>query len=827
MENKQTSTTQQDDLSIREIFDFVWRLKFPIIICAFICSVCAFFYIRMQDKIYERSAWVMLNNNDGSNSELQMITELSGRTTAKKIDNEVFILKTPSMSRKVVEELDLNYRYFHYRLPIGDRFNSKGNPLSIKRQEYYNDNPFELRVISDELLPEDERTGSVRITFKDLGDGAFYISKVLVDGKKVKLDEKVHAYGESIVLGKTKVSLEQINRNAMKEGYKYAASWSTPTIAAKGFSAKLNVEVQGRSNSVSRSDVVELTMQDNCPDRASEFLNTLINLVNIEARKYSNQGSLNAIEFIDQRLVAISSELDDAESNYKQYQSSQTIVDITTQSQTTVAIENENQRKLNDVSIQLELLKMIRESLDNTSGSRYNVLPANLGLSDAGLNSTLIAYNNMVTERNRMVSNSSENNPRVLQMNTQLDDSKTAILISIDNLERVYNITKRELEKTSRANLNKMSAIPEQQFELQQLGRKLEIIEPLYLMLQQKREETQIKMYSEIDNFRILETAFGSDRPISPKTKRILLLAFLVGCCLPVGFVWLRMQLKTTVETKKDLTDVLDTPILAVLPKSEKGLVLIPQYGRDGMSESFRMLRSNLRFFVDAQVIQVTSSVPGEGKSFVSSNLAISLSHLGKKVLLIGMDLRKPTLHKFFSETQFSPDRSVVKYLVGRSSSAEYLPLSAVGFPGLSVIYAGPVPPNPTELLYSEKIENMIAKYRTMFDYIIIDSAPYLPVPDSSIVNKFVDATLFVTRAEYTRLDLIPQIKEAIYSETNPVKCPGLILNAFDGSSKRYQYGYGNGYGYGYGKKHGYGYGYGYGYGTDNDTVEEKLEDEA
>lgn len=816
---------QADAMSLREMFDFVWRLRYWIAASAFVFLCLGFLYTRMQTKMYERTAWIMLNNNDGTSNEMAMLSEMTGgRTVAKKIDNEVFILKTPSMSAKVVEELGLNYRYYRYGRAIADgKLASGKGPLSTKLYEYYKNSPYTLYVHNDELLPANMRVNSISIDIRHKGANDFVVRQMTVNGKEYKFTKEVQHYGDSLVVGSSVVciNLDSESDEALLEGGKYLCSWTTPENAAKYFQDILSVNVQGAKTQ--RSDVIELKMTDAIIARAEDFINTLAITANNEARQYANQASVNTINFIDQRLGAIAKDLDEVESEYRNYQSTRALADLSQQSSATISADQQYQNRLNEVDLQLSILSMISEYISTDAQGDHKVVPANLGLSDAGLNSTLTSYNTLISERNRMLANSSESNPRVVNANAQLDEMRRGILVSIENLNRVYRITRQEVAKSLSVSRSKMSSIPEQQFELQQIGRKREIIEPLYLLLQQKREETQIKMYSEIDNFRILESAFGSSTPISPSTSKIMLMALILGCALPVGLVWLRMQLKNKVETKEDVTKVLSTPVLATIPKadSEKG-VLITSSGRDAVAESFRMLRSNLKYVKDVKVIQVTSSVPGEGKSFVSSNLALSLSHLNKRVVVVGMDIRKPALGKFFTDIKQDNTNSVVGYLIGKCTNLADLPKKSSQYPGLDIILAGPVPPNPTEILDQDNLGTLIEWLRSNYDYVVIDSAPYIPVPDSAIINKYVDTTLYVLRAEHTELATLQAIKEVMNSQTAPIKLPNLIINDFNLESTKYRYGYGKGYGYGYGYGKGYGYGYGYGKESDKETSSEK-----
>ena len=774
-QQRSSEMEQQSSTSYREILEFFWRIRWWIVGSMILVLAAGFLYVRMQTPIFQRTSWIMLNRNDGSNADLALLSTMTGRSVQKKIENEIYILKSPSLMQKVVEEKGLNMRYFQYGAPVGNRVKLARALFDVKRTEFYKNSPFEATIVQIDSLDADARIPAIYIEFKNNKGLGYTVRKAKVGGQEIDLPNDKFSYGEPMRIR--------------------------------------NVEVNGKSSSFTQLDVVTLVYKDAVPRRTEDILNTLVLRTNMEARNYANLASVSTIQFIDTRLAELARELGAAESNYKHYQSSNVVLNLDSQSQLAMTSDMGYQNQLVDVRLQLRVLDMITDYLNEPSDQMYRVIPTNIGIADVGLNAIVANYNELVAERNRLVSNSSESNPRVLGLNTELEDWQQSIKISIANLAKVYKIKEKDLVNTLDYSKKKMSSIPEQQFEVQQLSRKINIIEPLYLMLQQKREESQIAMYSQADNFRLIEAAFGSSDSIAPNAMRIYMIPLLLGFCIPPVFVWFRMQLKTKVETKDDLVKKVDATVIVFLPKAniENMGVLIPKNGRDTSSESFRMLRSNLQYLPDTHVIQVTSSTPGEGKSFIASNLALSISHVGKRVLLIGLDIRKPALHKIFPDCKVEKYNTVVGYLIGKCTDLDALVVNSSVSPTLDLIFAGPVPPNPTELLSQGREGEMINYFRDKYDYVIIDSAPYLPVSDSFIINSYVDSTLYTVRADYTDLKLLNDINDAIHSKSKPIKNVNLVLNDLNLEATKYRYGYGAGYGYGYGYGHGYGYGYGYG----------------
>ena len=793
--NRNESALYEDgSLVIRELLAYFWRLRGWIVAAVIVSLTLAFLYLRTQTPAYERTTWIKLNGNEHNlSSELSLLPGMSDISGNKRLDNEVFILKSPSLMRQVVERLGLNTRYYSKEM------------YGLRSAEYYGNNPFAMSVASS----SDKELKSVRLEFRHLAGGKFRVTGLSVNGEPVPGKKVDYAYGTPVTVGGLEFTLELRNPENMVSGKKYLSTWNTPYATAGNFVKNLSISVQGKN--AARTDIVLVSFTDSSPSRASDILDNLVVIFNQEARQYKAQTSLNIIDFIDSRLAEISGQLSDAEAGYKDYQSSRALVDNETQTSLAISNDMSYRDQLNDVRLQLQVLGMISDYMSETPEGSYRVLPANVGITDASLDAMIKNYNERVVGRERMVANSSESNPKVMAVNTELDISKRSIESSLSNLVGVYTLREKEIEKVLGRNRSHITSIPKQQLELQQFSRKMEVIEPLYLLLQQKREENQITMYGEADTFRVIEAAFGPDRPVAPNRRMIYLLALICGFLVCPFAERFRSFIRSKVETRHDVENVVDAPILAVLPNSgTKSYKLIPKGGYDSLSESFRMLRSTVQSIPDARVFQVTSSVLGEGKSFVAANLALSLAYVGMKVILVGMDLRKPALSKIF---KYEADelKSLYGYLSGKNTDLDEIITPSGVSSHLDLLPAGMIPPNPNELLARGRHEDLISQLRKRYDYIILDSTPYFPVADSSIVNKCVDATLFVVRCDYTSLKLLREINAAAHDRINPIRNLNIVINDFNRRARKYRYGYGDGYGCKSGMEYGYGYGYGYG----------------
>ena len=427
----------QDEFNIKDLLAYCWRLKWWMALCAFIALVLAFAYLRLQTPEYQRTSWIMLNKADGTNTELSILAEFSGKVVSKKIDNEIFILKSQTLLSKVVEDLDLNFRYFHYVMPVADRLRFGRSLFAVKRVEYYQNSPLKMSIIQDPLYPEQMHPSSVSVTLRNIDGRQCQIKELRVGKNEVKLPSATYTYGDSLAVEAFKFVIEKTALDDLIDGDRYVCTWHTPIATAQAFESRLTAQTNGKSMQL--TDVITLTYTDALPRRAEDILNALVLKSNYETRAYRSISMQNTLNFIDQRLAAISSELGDAESQYKDFQSSRVLVDMNSQSQMAITSDMQYRNQLTEVRVQSEILKMVSELITQSPQGEYTVIPANIGISDSGLNTIIANYNNLVAERNRMVANSSETNPRVLSLNSQLEDAKQSIVMSVSSLQRTKN----------------------------------------------------------------------------------------------------------------------------------------------------------------------------------------------------------------------------------------------------------------------------------------------------------------------------------------------------------------------------------------------------
>ena len=739
-------------------------------------------------------------------TEAALLKDITGITKTSKADNEMAILRSRTLMQRVVEQRGLNYTYGRYRV--------------VKPIIYDLDaSPFVLTYDGVENYPN---PANAEIRFVPVDSMHFRIKSVRLKQGEYPYENREYAFGEEISLWEHSFSIRPTGVYPFDYGKVFTIRMCSSELKAKFLMRNLMISSVG-GKSYQQSDIIALSYNDILPKRCEAILDALVYQYNEDARAFRNKSTNNTIAFLDERLQSISKELGQIEGQYQKYRRSNTVVDVTAQSSLSLTTDQQYEAELNKVNLQIELLGIIRDYIEHMNNAR-TVIPANIGIADTGLNATINQYNTLVMERNRMAASSSESNPLVISADTQINELLVSIRASVKNLEKSYAMQKTNIQKKLQEGKRRISNIPEQQLALSTFERQQQIKEPLYILLQQKREEAMIALYSISDQCKIVDPAINTARPTAPSKKMILMLALLLGLIIPPSFFYLKQALRISVDGKTDIVTRTSLPVIASIPLTKKSDQLIRPNGRDPHEEAIRVLRSNFRYY-PYRVYQVLSSSPGEGKTYISANIATSLAHAGKKVLLVGVDLRKPRLGQIFGIKEHT--HGVVSYLIHRTDEIESLIHHDMsGINGLDVVFAGSVPPNPSELIESERMKEFIERVKQLpYDYIIFDSSPYLPVADSVVINSYVDANLLVVRSGVTALKFVSELDTIV--ENGKLKNVAIVLNGIDMAS--HTYGYSNGYGYGhygyggYGNRGTYGYGYGYGYGFDEAKLSKKM----
>lgn len=781
MEKRQDISYVMDEgdsgLSLHDIYQIARVNWYWFVLSVIVCCIAAFVYLQWTPKIYTRTATVLIKDDSkgGTASESTAFAELDMFNVKRNVDNEILVFQSKQLMRTVAKRLHLDISYKVRK--------------SLRKVELYTHSPVSIQFLD----VEDAQTFSLEVT--PLSENEVRLSNCTdSNGANLSFNE--------IVLLKDTVETP-FGKLVITPTFYYTNYYQTTVSVTKSNLENISVSY---ANALSvalankTATIINLTLQDESIPRAEDVLNTLITVYNEEAINDKNKIMVNTSEFINERLIIIEQELGSVDTDIETYKRSQRLTDI--QSETGMYLSETSHYGKEELELQNQktLVGYVRDYLSDPSKSA-DLIPANTGISDGNIEGLISEYNTILLKRDRLISNSSEKNPVVMDLNNSLIAMKQTIVRAVDNLAVGLDVKARNVKAREQQTVQRISAVPTQQKEVLSIERQQKIKEALYLYLLNKREENALSQAMTESSARIIDPAMGSKTPIAPKSKVIILAAFILGVVIPAGSLWLIQTMNTTVRNRKDIEDALNIPFLGDIPlrdRKNKKEVVVQADGRDSITEAFHIVRTNMDFMQmrmkDMQVLMLTSFNPDAGKTFVSTNLALSLSFSDKRVVLVDLDIRKSTLSKHLTETR---RLGVTDFLSGKTNKIADLIQKSDLSDHLFVIPAGPVPPNPTQMLMSEQLEQLIVQLKEQFDYVILDTVPYSMVADASIVNRVAELTIFIIRAGLMDKRMLPEV-EKLYNQ-NKLRNMSVILNAVD--YKRSGYGY-----YGYGA---YGYGYG------------------
>ena len=747
----------------------------------FLAISIAFLYLRYATSQFSASAVILIKDDKktGVSAELAVFEDLGLSGTGKNIDNEIEIIKSRKIIGDVIKNLDLNITYY-----------TKGR---IKETESYKNTPFQIIFkVKDKAHYELDTV----INILKINENEFQLLSVE--------DEKIstHSFGESVKsgLGEFKiVKNTAIQKNkTSKEALRVVIRPLTKLIDS--YKAKVNVSPVNK-----KSTVVTLSLTSAVKLKAENFLDSLVSSYNRDAILDKNLVSLKTKIFIDDRLSLVKKDFDNVNLELKDYKTSNDVTNIEAESQLILSGIDQVRNKIIDANIQLVLSNSLYKELLKSS-TKNNLLPTNLGLEDASIATSIAQYNTLIQNRNRLLRTASEINPTVRNLSAQIGGLKSSLIKSLENSRKGIELTLEELNKEDQKIKAKVSGVPVQELELGKIRLQQEITSGLYSYLLKKKEETDISLAVTVPNAKIIDKAYGSNIPVSPKRQIIYLAAVLLGLLIPFVIIYLKNLFDTKIHNRKDIEDAISVPFLGDVPKSDiKEKIVIGGNARSSSAEAFRLIRTNLDFMLanntnsNCNTIFITSTTSGEGKSFTSLNIASSLALSGKKVLLIGMDLRAPKITQYL---EIADRKGVTNYITDESLTLNDLVFNVESVKNLDIISSGAIPPNPAELLLTKRVESLFTAAKEEYDYLVVDTAPVNLVTDTLLLAKFADLFLYVVRANYLDKRLL-SVPQSLYKEKR-LSNMAIILNDTD---PKKSYGYGFGYGYGYG---GYGYGNGF-----------------
>ena len=767
----------------------------------------AMIYVRYSLPVYQVSAKVLIKDEDntssrGRSNQIMNTNTLGILTSTDGFDNELEILKSKSLAEETVLDLKLYVNYY-----------SVGKIIDVP---VYDETPV-LVDLNKEKLEVLEGPVKLQIS-KD--NNIYNVQGVCVKNgaKQVFKGQGKLPYIIKSPVGT--ISLVQNPRFVESDvKKKYIANIYNPKDVINSY---VNIGVEPLSKTTS---IAVLTRNDLLPERAKEYLKHLVTVYNRQANEDKNIIAVRTEEFINQRLEKINAELGSTDGAIERYKRNNNIIDAASSAQLSLSQSNEADISLRDINTQIMLMQSLKEYMQ-TPTNKYQTLPSNVGLKDPSAASLIGQYNQIALERSRVLRSASEHSPVIQELTSQLDALVSSINGAIDQSKRGLEIQKKAIMSTYGKYTGKLSQTPEQERFLTEIGRQQTVKSSLYIMLLQKREENSITLAATSDKGRLIdEPAFMGK--VKPKTAIIMLIALLLGIGLPLLILILKELLRYRIEGRQDVEKLTDCPIIADIAMANESIkavgdIVIKENQNNQMEEIFRGMRTNLQFMLkeSQNVIMFTSSVSGEGKTFVAGNLATSFAFLGNKVLLVGLDIRRPRLSHLFG---MDNKKEGITTLLTKNGVATDDVLSLCMPSGvnknLDLLIAGPIPPNPSELLTRSTLKEIFDILRKEYDYVIVDTAPVGLVTDTLHIGKVADATVMVCRADYTEKSSFSMIND--FAENNKLPNVSIVVNGVDMSKKKYGYAYGYGKYGKYGKStyrsytHGYGsYGYqAYGYG--------------
>jgi capsular exopolysaccharide synthesis family protein len=761
----------------RNLID-LYLTKWKFILLVFLLSMaCAYLYLRYSTNVYEATATIKIKDEKNSNklSEISTIQNYGMFSTDfSKVEDEIQIIKSKTLVEQVVKDLKLNISYF-----------VKGQ---IKDKEVYTNPPLNLNFFaSDSIISQIDTTLYVKIKSANQFELSNENPKDIIDFSSSNATE--HAFGDKIATGFGDfIITPNLPLYGTKIGSVVKIKLTPINEVVESYVSKLNVQTNINSS------ILNISIRESVKDKAKLILNKLIEKYNQDAVNDKEEVVKITSEFINNRLDIVSRELEQVDLTAENLKKNNRLSDLGSQSSIFLQSEKENEAKLVATTNQIQLVDYMADYLSENNGES-DLLPANVGIADNGVSQLTKSHNELVLQRNRLLKNSSEKNPTIINLNNQIRALKDNLNQSLQNIKSSNEITLQSLNKEDARISSQIFAAPKKERQFRDISRQQSIKESLYLYLLQKREETAITLGMSSPNAKIIDAAFANSTPVKPKRLFVYLSAFILGLLIPIALIYARDLLDSKIHSKADIVKRVKAPFIGDIPKSssKKKNRLISKVDYSPKAEAFRMLRTNIAFmFQDksdkgAKTIFVTSTTSQEGKSHTSVNLAMTLSYSNKKVLLIETDIRVPRVEDYLS---VSGKKGLTDFISDNSLKVSDAIISIKDNKFLDIIPSGTIPPNPAELLMSDRVKSLFEEVKAEYDYIVVDTAAVGLVTDTLLISKYADMFLYVVSANNLDKRQL-HVAQTMYEE-NRLPNMSILLN---GSSKKNGYGYGYGYG--------------------------------
>ena len=784
---KKTNMEESSGIDYQAVFDSVMIHMHWFTISIILCIGIALFYLKTTAPTYEIWTDILIkeeNTFSKSNSGgLESLSSLGLLSNSNGFDNEISILSSRSLSRRTVMNLKLYVKYAY-----------KG---FFKDTELYKNSPVTAEV-SPVFLDSLDTFVNIEVTPGE--DGTYSVSMACGGEEKVY---KTKAFPLKVKTPYGFVSLvPNVDPSIRFEDKTLAITIMPPRIMGDIYSASISIEPTSRQTTVAR-----LSLVDSQPERAVDYLTEMVRVYNASANELKDEVALKTETFINNRIRLIDNELGSTESNLESFKKQNQLVNFASDAEVAYRGVENYQKQQTELQTQLMLVNSLREYVENPA-NYMEIIPANLGITDAALNKNISDYNEQVVDRKRLLATSPETSPVIQSINTTIAALYPGIKHSLLTVYENLMVQKRNVDDQYNTYISRLGRAPTQERELLDIERQQAVKATLYEILLQKREENSISLASTADKAQIIDPAESTLFPISPKKNLVMLVALFMGVAVPGAILYVLSLTRFKIEGRNDIEKLTEIPVLADIflsknLKEGQRAVVVRENANGLMEETFRNLRTNLDFVIsedeNEKVIMVTSMIMGEGKTFIASNLAMSMALSDRKTLLVGLDIRKPRLSKLFSLK--TGHHGVTTILSSPNNSDDFLREQIFNSginANLDILPAGAVPPNPSELIARKRLDETFARLRNLYDIIIVDTPPLGMVSDSLLLGRVADTTLVVCRCGFSLINNFTKINEYF----NDKKLPkiNLVLNGIDLDQRKYGYYYGYG---SYGKRYG------------------------
>ena len=802
----QETNEEQSSFNFQTIYTaFVLNWKW-FLLSIFICLGIGFLYLRYATPVYNTTAKLLIkddkNDNGGSGGALQALESMSNLgfiSSNYGTENEQEILTSTTIAEQAIRDLKL-YANYYIKGSVKKELVYKEQPINVEMDAPHLeklDAPLELKITRD--------NDSYKIT------GTYYIAENEVSFTgPYDIEKNISSLPAVIRTQVGTLTLTKNGNRTLEDGETEFVDMLSPRLTSHLYIKKLSVEQTSKTSSV-----FSLQINDENISRSIDYLNQMVTCYNRQANEDKNEIAVRTEEFINDRLAKIDAELSSTDGALESYKKRNKLMELQLDAMTTSENTSTYEQKLNEANTQISLIGSLI-NFANRPGNRHQVLPSNIGLQDEASTSLINEYNKIALERNRLLRTASENSPVVIELTSQLDNMQASIHQALEQARKGLIIQRDAIRRQLGRYDTQVTKAPEQERILTQIGRQQEVRSGLYLMLLQKREENSISLAATADKSKLIEKP-QFNKKISPKGSIVMLIALIMGIAIPSGLLYVINFFRYRIEGHEDVASLTKLPIIAdIVVASDtaktRADIVVHENQNNQMEEIFRSMRTNIQFMLKPgqNVILFTSSTSGEGKTFTAANLAVSFALLGKKVILIGLDIRKPRLAELFRINNYTS--GITNLLVMDNPQwgdieKQIVPSEING--KLDLLMAGPIPPNPAELVSRPALEQVITQIKQHYDYVLIDTAPVGLVTDTLQIGKLADISIYMCRADYTPKASFNMINSL--AEENKLANMCIAINGIDLSEKKY------GYYYGYGKYGKYGryghYGKGSSYG--------------